>query len=232
MIMAEDALYHLLSWLSPSYPVGAFAHSNGIEWAVAAGWIDDRMTLEEWLEAVLTEGAAWNDAVLFACAYRAAAQGDHATLAAVAELAAAMHPSRERRTEALAQGEAFRRIALATTGEASHAPLADCAPSELSYPVAVAIMTAGHEIPLSLALTAYLHAFTANLVSAAQRLVPLGQTDGQKAILALKPRVTQTVERASALPPGDPFRFLGSATWIADVASMAHETQYTRLFRT
>ncbi|MGE5146524.1 MAG: urease accessory protein UreF [Candidatus Eiseniibacteriota bacterium] len=228
----ENALYHLLTWLSPSYPVGAFAHSSGVEWAVEAGWIADRTSLEAWLDAVLTAGAAWNDSVLFVHAYRAALAGDHAALAEVAELAAAAHPALERRLESLAQGDAFRRIALATALEPQATALVNCPDDGLAYPVAVASLAAGHAIALQAALTAYLHAFVANLVSAAQRLVPLGQTDGQKTILALAPIVAQAVKRAVALPPGDPFAFLGSATWMADLASMAHETQYTRLFRT
>jgi urease accessory protein len=228
----ENALYHLLTWLSPSYPVGAFAHSSGIEWAVEVGWIKDRASLETWLEAVLTQGAAWNDAVLFVHAYRAALAGDHATLADVAELAAAAHPAAERRLESLAQGVAFRRIALATVAETQAAALANCGDDDLAYPIAVASLSAGHRVALDAALTAYFHALIANLVSAAQRLVPLGQTDGQKAILALAPIVAQTIQRAIALPTGDPFSFLGSTTWMADLAAMAHETQYTRLFRT
>jgi urease accessory protein len=228
----DGALYHLLTWLSPSYPVGAFAHSSGIEWAVEAGWITDRASLEAWLDAVLTEGAGWNDAVLFAYAYRAATAGDRPALGAMAELAGAVHPAAERRLESLAQGEAFRRIALATVPEAQAAAIAHCTGDDLAYPIAVASLAAGHAIALQAALTAYLHALIANLVSAAQRLVPLGQTDGQKAILALALMVAKTVQRAAALPPGDPFPFLGSATWMADLAAMAHETQYTRLFRT
>jgi urease accessory protein len=228
----EAALYHLLTWLSPSYPVGAFAHSSGIEWAVEAGWITDRASLETWLDAVLTQGAAWNDSVLFVHAYRAALADDHATLEDVAALAAAAHPAAERRLESLAQGVAFRRIALATVPETQAAALANCGDDDRAYPIAVASLAAGHAIAPQAALTAYLHALIANLVSAAQRLVPLGQTDGQKAILALAPVVAKTVQRTAALPPGDPFLFLGSATWMADLAAMAHETQYTRLFRT
>lgn len=232
MTEADDALYHLLSWLSPAYPVGAFAHSNGLEWAVAAGWITGRTELEAWLGDVLVRGAGWNDAVLFAAAHRAATTKDRAALRAVAELAAAAHPSQERRVEALSQGEAFRRIAAATLPGESCVLLTDVPENEIAYAVAVAIVTAGWAIGLPAALTAYLHGFVANLVSAGQRLVPLGQTDGQLAMLALKPTVHDTVARAAALPEGDPFPFLGSATWLADSASIWHETQYTRLFRT
>jgi urease accessory protein len=232
MTMAEEALYHLLSWLSPAYPVGAFAHSSGIEWAVGAGWIEDRQTLEDWLRDVLSEGAAWNDAVLLTAAHRATCAGDRTALDGIVALAAALHPSLERRTESLSQGDAFRRIATATMAEHPF-DRADAVPDgELAYPVAVGMLAAAYGIGLAATLTAYLHGYLGNLVSAGQRLVPLGQTDGQTAIMALKPVVLAAIERAIALPDGDPFPFLGSATFAADLASMWHETQYTRLFRT
>ncbi|HWE76635.1 MAG TPA: urease accessory protein UreF [Stellaceae bacterium] len=232
MSEAEATLYHLLTWLSPSYPVGAFAHSSGLEWAVEAGWVRDRSTLEEWLQDVLQHGAAWNDAVLLAATHRAAAAGDKVALARCAQLAAALHPSEERRIESLAQGSAFRRIAAATARQEAIEPFDIVPETETAYPVAVGILTAGYSVELTAALTAYLHAYLGNLVSAAQRLIPLGQTDGQTAIMTLKPAVLETVRRAAAIPPGDPFHFLGSATFAADLASMWHETQYTRLFRT
>ncbi len=230
--MAESALYDLLSWLSPGFPVGAFAHSNGLEWAIDAGWVTDRAALEAWLAILLEEGAGWNDAVLFTYAHRAVENEDRGALHAVAELAAAAHPSLERRIEALSQGAAFLRIARATAAAPALSLLDDWPESELAYCVAVGTLAAGHGIDLVAALTAYLHGFVANLVSAAQRLVPLGQTDGQRAIAALKPAVARTVRRAAALPDDDPFRALASATLRADLASMLHETQYTRLFRT
>ncbi|HEX4192896.1 MAG TPA: urease accessory protein UreF [Stellaceae bacterium] len=232
MMMAEEGLYHLLSWLSPAYPVGAFAHSSGLEWAIGAGWVDDRRALEDWLGDVLTRGAGWNDAVLVTAAHRAASASDRSTLVGIAELAAAAHPSHERRIESLAQGDAFRRIASATLPENTTMLLDDIAEGEIAYPIAVATLAAGHGIGLAATLTAYLHGMVGNLVSAGQRLIPLGQTDGQTAIMTLKPVVLATVQRAITIPVGDPFPFLGSATLTADLASMWHETQYTRLFRT
>jgi urease accessory protein len=229
MTKADESLYYLLSWLSPAYPVGAFAHSGGLEWAVGAGWVHDRVSLEDWLRDVVTEGAAWNDAVLLTAAHRATMAGDRLVLGRIAELAAALHPSQERRIESLAQGNAFRRIASATMSDHPFAMLTE---DEIAYPVAVGSLAAGYGIDLRATLTAYLHAALGNLVSAGQRLIPLGQTDGQTAIVALKPIVLAIAERADSLPEGDPFPFLGSATLAADLASMWHETQYTRLFRT
>lgn len=223
----DGALYRLMAWLSPSFPVGAFSHSHGLEWAVEAGWVRDRQALVDWLTDLLEAGSAWNDAVLFTHAH--AAGGDAAKLRTLAELASAAAPSRERQVETLAQGSAFKMISVTSWP----VPVLDNVPDTVAFPIVVAAQAAGHGIALRAALTAYLHGFVANLVSAAQRLVPLGQTDGQKAIAALMPVVEATVARAAALDvAADPFEAMGGAALASDIAAMRHETQYTRLFRT
>jgi urease accessory protein len=239
IIMAEAALYDLLSWMSPAWPIGAFAHSSGLEWAVEAGHAVDRASTQEWLADLIEQGPLWSDAVIFVHAHRAVVADDRPALAEVAELATAMLTSHERRLESTAQGAAFRRIAAATAnlplpggGRAFEDLLADIDDDNLAYPVVAATLFACHGIPLRAALTAFLHGAVANLVSAAQRLIPLGQTDGQLAIRALRASVFAAVERAERLPEGDPFAAMGSACLSAEIACMAHETQYTRLFRT
>ena len=230
--MNTTALYRLMTWLSPAFPIGAYTHSGGLEWAVDDGLVVTRTGLVEWIADVLISGSGHSDALFFAHAYRAAASDDSDRLLEITELAAALHPSRERRLEATAQGAAFRRIASATAdcpGLARLTPLAD---DMLCYPIVVATLAAGHEVPLAPALTAYLHALVSNLVSAAQRLIPLGQTDGQMAIAALQPVVATMVASTVAGLNDDLIEALGSATLMADFASLAHETQYTRLFRT
>ena len=97
----------------------------------------------------------------------------------------------------------------------------------MAYPVAVAITAAGHGVPLAPALHGFLHAGAANLISAGVRLIPLGQTDGQRVLAALEPVLAATAEQAMATTLDD----IGSAAFRADLASMRHETQYTRLFR-
>lgn len=227
--MESDALYRLMTWLSPSYPVGAFCHSSGLEWAVEARWVSDRDSTRSWVETWLEHGSGWNDAVLFVHAHRAAVLQSRDRLKTVSALAAAAHPSAERRLEQLSQGAAFRRIAI----ESGAAPNFFFAPDgEVAYPVAVAVMAAGHGIGLKPALTAFLHGAAGNLVSAAQRLVPLGQKDAQIIVEGLRPAVLAAAERAAALDDGDPFEALGGASLLADLASILHETQYTRLFRT
>src|SRR5579871_2724113 len=189
--MKEGALYRLLSWLSPAFPIGAYCHSSGLEWAVSEGLVTTRATLAAWMEDLLAHGSGRTDAVLFVHAYRAAAGGDSVRLADLAELAAALHPSRERRLESTAQGAAFRRIALAAAPCASLRLIAEIDDERMAYPIIVAVLAVGHEIALADALMAYLHGLIGNLVSAAQRLIPLGQTDAQIAIASLEGAVSR-----------------------------------------
>jgi urease accessory protein len=218
------ALYRLMAWLSPSFPVGAFSYSSGIEWAVEAGDIKDVATLQDWLAAML-EGAGFCDAVFLSHACRAAATDDVVALNEVAELAAAYVSSRERQLETMAQGRAFVEVARA----AWPCPALDLLASGVVpvYPVAVGVLAAGHGVPLALTVRGFLHAVMSSWISAGVRLVPLGQTDSQRALAALEPVVESTARRALAATWDD----LGSAMFRADLASMRHETQYTRLFR-
>jgi urease accessory protein len=221
------ALYRLMSWLSPAYPVGAFSYSGGIEWAIEAGDIKDAETLRRWLAVMLGEGGGFCDAVFFVHAHRATAAADDTALRAVAELAAAFVPSKERFLETTAQGRAF----LEATGAAWPCPaltrFAAVWSGPVALPVAVGVACAGHGIACETALNAFLHALVANWISAGVRLIPLGQTDGQRVLAALEPDVNATAARALATPLEE----VGSSALRADLAGMRHESQYTRLFR-
>ena len=222
-----SALYRLMTWLSPAFPVGAFSYSSGIEWAVEAGDIVDAASLREWLAAMLADGPGFCDGVFLAQAYRAALSGDHAGLREIAELAAAFAPSRERHLETSAQGRAFIDISrTAWNCDGLDALISSC-DGVIVYPVAVGIVSAAHMIPLGPAMHAFFHALVSNWISAGARLVPLGQTDSQRVLAALEPVVSVTAARALEASLDD----LGSATFRADLASMRHEAQYTRLFR-
>jgi urease accessory protein len=221
------ALYRLMTWLSPAFPVGAFSYSSGIEWAVEAGDIVDAASLWVWLAAMLADGPGFCDGVFLAQAHRAAASGDQAALRDLAELAAAFVPSRERHLETSAQGRAFIDIVrTAWNCDGLDALISSCG-GPIVYPVAVGIVSAAHAIPLAPAIHAFFHALVSNWISAGARLVPLGQTDSQRVLAALEPVVGATAIRALAASLED----LGSTTFRADLASMRHETQYTRLFR-
>ena len=216
-----------MAWLSPAFPVGAFSYSSGIEWAVEAGDITDAETLRRWLAVMLGEGGGFCDAVFFAHAHRAVADGDDAALRAVAELAAAFVPSKERFLETTAQGRAFLEATRAAWPCPALERLETVWNGPVALPIAAGVACAGHGIACESALTAFLHALTANWISAGVRLIPLGQTDGQRVLAALEKTVAATAMRALKTPLDE----IGTAAMRADLASMRHETQYTRLFR-
>jgi urease accessory protein len=217
----------LMTWLSPSFPVGAFSYSSGIEWAVEAGDIADAASLHDWLAAMLTDGSGFCDGVFLSWAYRAVKQRDGVMLRDIAELAAAFVPSRERQLETTAQGRAFIDIARAAWNcDGLEQAIADCE-GAIVYPVAVGVVSAAHAIPLAPTMHGFLHALVSNWISAGSRLIPLGQTDSQRVLALLEPVVVATAGRALDASLED----LGSATFRADLASLRHETQYTRLFR-
>jgi urease accessory protein len=216
-----------MTWLSPAYPVGAFSYSAGIEWAVEAGDIKSVETLRDWIEAMLMDGAGTSDGIFFSQTHRAIARGDDAGLAEAAELAAAFVPTRERYSETMALGRAFLEV----TGTAWPCDALDHLQKiwrgPFAYPIAVAVACAGHRIPLAPALHGFLTAVASNWVSAGIRLVPLGHTDGQRVLRAIEPVIAASTERALAAQLDD----VGTATFRADLASINHETQHTRLFR-
>jgi urease accessory protein len=208
-------LLHLLAWLSPGFPTGGFAYSHGLEWAVEAGDIRDADTLRNWLNDVVAHGSVRSDTILLRHAHCNASDPD--ALREIAALGLAATPSRERRDEALNQGRAF---ALAV---APWAPV----PDDMPYAVAVGAAAAGKGVPEDAAAVAYVQAFATNLISAAVRLVPLGQTDGLRVLAALEPVILATAEDTKTATLDD----LGGCAFRSDLSAMRHETQYTRLFR-
>jgi urease accessory protein len=222
-----SALYRLMAWLSPAYPIGAFSYSSGIEWAVESGDIKDAETLRRWLAVALGESSGFCDAVFFVQAHRAIAAGDDRALRAVTELAAAFVPSKERHLETTAQGRAFLEATRAAWPCPALARLEAVWEGPFALPVAVGVACGGHGIAVEPSLQAFLHALAANWISAGVRLIPLGQTDGQRVLAALESDVVAAATRALATPLEE----VGSCAFRSDIASMRHETQYTRLFR-
>ena len=214
------ALLTLTQWLSPAFPVGAFSYSHGLEWAVETGDVTDAPSFQDWLAAILTDGAGRNDAILLVAAYRAhsTALPEIDALTEIDALARALAPSRERLMETRQQGAAF-------AGTASD--IWPVALPGLTYPVAVGAAARAMGLPLAQTLAMYLHGFAGNLTSAAIRLIPLGQTTGQAALATMTPICSQVAEQAQAQTLDD----LGSCAFMADIASMKHETQYSRLFQ-
>jgi urease accessory protein len=221
------ALYRLMTFMSPAYPVGAFSYSSGLEWAVEAGDIRNAATLTDWLTTMIGHGCVFSDAVIFCHAHRGAGSGNDEALAAAAEFAAALAGSRERFLETTAQGRAFVQITQAAWATAALDRLTAAWDGPPAYPVAVAAACAGHGVALVPALQAFLHGVVSNLVSAGMRLVPLGQSDGQRVLSALEAPLEEALARALTTALDD----IAMAALRADIAAMQHETQYTRLFR-
>jgi len=215
-MLTNAPLFRLLSFLSPGFPTGGFAYSHGIEHAVECGDITSETTLTDWLRDLLTHGTGGNDAILLRLAHAA---DDHTE---IAELATACATSSERRSETLAQGAAF--IAAAN---AWHPELGKSLPRECPYPVAVGAIAARSEVPEDQACIGFLQAWTANLVNAGLRLIPLGQSAGLRVLAALEPVALHLANRTRGCAEDH----LGGICFRADIAAMRHETQYTRLFR-
>jgi urease accessory protein len=266
------ALYRLLAWLSPSFPVGAFSYSHGLEAAAAAGLVHDRATLQGWIAAIVAQGSGRIDADILCQAYRAALAGDEPGIDLANRRGVAFRATAELALEAAQQGEAFLAAWQAAWAAPHPGPLPaggereGSAPSQVLTPLlaseemedvardspsvpsprkrgegqgegpfgdavclsaAFAVAAARAGIALDDALLGYLQAFAANLMSAGLRLGLIGQTDGQRILAALEPVVARATEEAIARDPAN----FGAATFAVDLASMAHETQYSRLFR-
>lgn len=213
--MTTSALLTLTQWFSPSFPVGAFAYSHGLERIIDRGDLQTAEALVQWLHSIVTKGSGRNDIILLAAAFDA----DAHALAELDATARAFAASAERLTETLDQGEAFARTVDAVWAS-------DVGP--LCYPVAVGRAARLNTLPLDLTAELYLQAFVSNLVSAAVRLVPLGQTEGQSALAELAPVIHQTAQEAITKGLDD----IASSCFALDIAAMQHETQYSKVFRT
>lgn len=217
----------LMAWLSSSFPVGAFAYSHGLETAAHRGWIVGRDGLIAWLRDLAEHGSLRNDLILLAVAHRHTQATDHAALADLNALALAFQPSAERHLEAVTQGNAFLQTIAAAWPCAGLEAVHETLRPDAAYPIAVGAVTALHAITLASALQAYGLSFVTNLTSAAIRLSVIGQTDGQRTIAALLDIIDTAARFAFTATLDD----LGGAAYRSDIASLAHETQYTRLFR-
>jgi urease accessory protein len=224
------ALLRLQSWLSPAFPTGSYSYSHGLEWAVEAGHVHDRESLVDWLEADLCYGAGRNEAIFFTEAWHAAIEDNRVKLFEFAELAAAFRATSEFALESSQQAAACLSMLRQVWPGLVLDWLSEIVCEHHFRPaqaVVLGVRSALQGIPACLALPAFLQSYIANLVTAGVRLIPLGQTDGQLAIAELEKAVLSASGQAEHATTAD----LGSAAFMIDLASMAHETQYTRLFR-
>lgn len=222
----SDALFRLMSWLSPAYPVGAYAFSHGLEYAVEAGLVRNRHGASKWIATVMSMGNGYADLVFVAAAWDAEPNALK-RLTALNELALAFQGTAELHTESAAQGRAFVSVTADAWPCGATETLARLPGEHIAHAVAVGAVARSHGVGRTETLTAWAHAYAANLVSAAVRLIPLGQTDGQRITAELMPVCLAAVERAATTPVDE----VSSSTPMVDLASMRHEVQYTRLFR-
>jgi urease accessory protein len=222
--LASPGFYRLLAWLSPSFPTGAFSYSHGLEATVASGAVRDRTGLEGWIASVVTQGSGRMDADILCEAHRAASAADFAALDAANRRGLAFRATAELALEAAQQGEAF----LAASRAAWPEPFIEAwAADAVCHSAVFGAVAARAGIALPDALIGYLQAFAGNLVSAGLRLGIIGQTGGQRILAALEPVVGGAATAALTRDSAD----FGAATFAVDLASMMHETQYSRLFR-
>jgi urease accessory protein len=225
--VTRESHARLKIWLSPSFPAGAYAYSHGLEKAVENGWVRDSETLREWLLDLVQTGSLSNDLIFVVCSWRATREANWQALQDIAALSLAMQPSRERELEAVQQGTSFlQQIETAWPYDGDNW---DVVTGQITatYPVAVGYATARHGAALDDVLDTYGNAFISSLASASIRLSIIGQTDAQRVLAALLPQLIAASKRAVAATLDD----LGGATWLSDLASLQHETQGTRLFR-
>jgi urease accessory protein len=218
----SEAAQLLLVWLSPSFPVGAYAYSHGLESAMAQGLVGSRAGLTDWLASLLSKGSIRNDIILLAATWRQDQPDEE-----INALALALQPSAERHLETAQQGTSFAQAIEAAWLCDDMTKLRQTIEGDIAYPVAFAVAARGHKVPLQSACEAFALAFVQNMVSAAIRLSIIGQTDGQRVIAALLPTVRALGTAAQHMTQDD----LGGCGLSADLAALEHETLYSRLFR-
>lgn len=208
-IMVELDRLRLTQILSPAFPIGSFAHSQGLEWAIASGAVRDGAEMEAWVAAVIQRGSGFADAVFLSMGRQPGAD-----LAALAELYDAFIPAAGRRVEAAELSRGFRAL---TDASAPHLP----------YVLALARETAALEVPEVEVLALYLQALATQLLSVAVRFMPMGQAEAQRILSALAPVIADAEQRASGAGEEALYTFTPGA----DIAAMAQEHMETRIFR-
>jgi urease accessory protein len=217
------ALIRLMTWLSPAFPIGAFAYSGGLEKAIEDGRVSDAEMLAQWLDGLMTHGALKTDAVLFSLSYKSASDPE---LGELAELALALAGSAERYKETVSLGAAFLDAACVW-----HHPRVEAvrmaSGNQIAYPVAAGSVAGTHETGLEEGIAAFLHSCLSQLVSVAIRCGVIGQKQGVGLIASFEAKVSLMAETVAGCSEDD----LGSAAFMAEISSLRHETQVTRLFR-
>ena len=209
----DSKLVTVMQWLSPAFPIGGFAYSHGLEWAIDKGYVSNREELKKWISDLLEYGSLKNDAILIKLVLQGSDPKE------INELSLALCSASERLSETQLQGGAFCKI----MREVWSLEI-----DELTLPIALALAAKNESIDQNLVVPAYLHSFCSNLISVAMRLIPIGQTDGQKTLRELSPLISDSVRAVAKSDKDD----LGSACFLSDVSAMQHEYLQPRVFKT
>ena len=220
-------LHTVLTWFSPSYPIGSYAYSHGLEYAVEEGLVKDPQTLLGWIRDLLFFGTGYNDSIIINSIYDSVANDNCVEFDYISQIANAIKPTKEIALESYQQGVSFKNILMDVYSNSNLTfylnRLDDC----ITYPGVVGVAGGIFEVEKKLLIHSYLHAFTSNILSAALRIMPIGQTEIQKIIFQMKGNVEEMTNKSLGLSLSD----LGSSVFISDWASSKHQNQYTRLFR-
>jgi urease accessory protein len=228
-VKSDIAWIRLLQLASPALPVGAYSYSQGLEQAVDAGVVHDEATAQRWIADALAFGVAGWEAPAMAAAMRAWQSGDDARVGRLDREFVAGRECAELRAETVQMGHSLARL----LGElAAFVDVADYATrlralAEPAYPTVWAAAAAAWSVPDTLAVQAYLWAWLENQAMAAVKLVPLGQSAGQRLLATLGTRIPALAREALSR---DEQHFCNWTPGLA-IASAVHETQYSRLFR-
>ncbi len=222
-------LIRLLQLASPTLPVGAYTYSQGLEWAVEAGVVRDEASARRWIGDLLEWSVGAFEAPLVAALMRAWAEADEAEVRRLDADFTASRETSELRAETLQMGHSLSRL---LTGLDAYAGLPGWrarleALPEPSFPTSWSAAAAAWQVPPDMALAAYLWSWLENQVMAAVKLVPLGQSAGQRLLAGLGERIPEVAARALRLPEEEWSNFTPGLA----IAASSHETQYSRLFR-
>ncbi len=225
--MAEtDRLLRLFTWLSPAFPIGGFAYSQGLETAIVDGRVTDSETLSDWIAGQLHSGALRSDAYFLAIAARAVSSNAAQDFAEAAELALALQISSERHAETTEQARSFL-LAASSWPAAVPEWLSPALEEPVVLPVAFGAMAALHQIETHPATLGYVNAVISQQISVAVRLVPLGQTQGLAVQARLEPQAAALARAAAPATVSD----IGGIAYGTDIASLRHEDLDVRIFR-
>ena len=221
----DSHLLYILQLASPALPVGAYSYSEGLEMLVENGAIANHENLKHWLEAELRYGAIRLEAAVMVRAAQSVTIGDVEALCRWNMWLSAARETQELRNSSWQMGRSL--IQLLGKLQPQILPIANAVGNPCNYAIAFGIATAHWQINIQAALLGYLHSWASNLITAGVKLIPLGQTAGQQLLLELQPLFSAAAVEIMALEDDD----LGCCSWGLSLASMQHETQYTRLFR-